>query len=532
MTEAFDVVVIGAGFAGLYQLHRLRGLGFKVRVLEAGAELGGVWYWNCYPGARVDTHVPMYEYAMEDLWRDWTWSERFPAWDELRRYFQYVDAKLDLSRDIRFATRVTAARFDEAARRWEIETDTGEPVRARFVVACTGFAAKPYVPPLPGLDRFDGRWLHTASWPQHGLDIAGLRVGVVGTGASGVQVIQEAGPIAERLTVFQRTPMLALPMQQRKLTPEQQARDKAGYPAKYAARRLSWGGYEWPKEERLALQSTAEEREAVFEALWAEGGFAFWARNFADVGMSEEANRMAYEFWRKKTLARIADPARAAILAPAEPPHPIGVKRPSLEQGYYEVFNRPNVDLVDLNTAPLEEVTPRGVRTAAGEIALDLLVLATGFDAVTGGLTQIDFQGVHGVSLEDYWAGGVRNHLGVASAGFPNLLMMYGPLSPSGFCNGPSCAELQGEWIVQCLAWLRERGLTRIEATPGAEAAWVEHAAQRAAGTFFPRANSWYMGANIPGKPRQLLNYAGGAPLYLQKCAECAEAGYAGFALS
>ena len=514
MTDDLDVIVVGAGFAGLYQLHRLRRLGFKVKVLEAGVELGGIWYWNCYPGARVDTHVPMYEYAMEDLWRDWTWTERFPGWAELRAYFRYVDSKLDLSRDVKFNTRVTGARFDEAARRWEVATDGGETVRARFVVLCTGFAAKPYLPDFEGLDRFEGRWLHTASWPQAGdIGLAGQRIGVIGTGASGVQVIQEAGTVAARLTVFQRTPMLALPMQQRQLSAEQQARDKATYPAKYAARRLNWGGYEWAKEEREALALTPAEREAVWDSLWAEGGFAFWARNLADIGMSEEANRLAYDFWRRKTLARISDPAKAAILAPAEPPHPVGVKRPSLEQTYYEVLSRANVDLIDVNATPILEITPRGARTSAGEIELDLLVLATGFDAVTGGLTQIDIEGTHGVSLRDYWAQGVRNHLGVASHGFPNMLMMYGPLSPSGFCNGPSCAELQGEWLVQCLVWLRDHGVTRIEATTEAEDAWVEHTAQRAAGTFFPRANSWYMGANIPGKPRQLLNYAGGAAL-------------------
>jgi cation diffusion facilitator CzcD-associated flavoprotein CzcO len=530
--EDLDVAVIGAGFAGLYQLHRLRQLGFSVKVLEAGAELGGVWYWNAYPGARVDSHVPMYEYAMEDLWRDWSWTERFPGRDELRAYFRYVDGRLDLSRDVRFGARVVRATYDEAERRWTLEAQDGRAWRARFVVLCTGFAATSYVPEILGLEDFKGQWLHSAAWPQDGLDLAGKRIGVVGTGASGVQIVQEAAPVAQRLTVFQRTPMLALPMQQRALSVAEQDEAKARYPDFYRARRLNWGGYEWPKQERLALASTPEEREALFEELWARGGFAFWAANFADVGLDLRANRLAYDFWRDKTRARINDPKLADILAPMEPPHPIGVKRPSLEQTYYEAFNRPNVELVDVSKTPIERVTETGVRTAAGEHPLDLLVLATGFDAVTGGITRIDIRGTGEESLAERWAGGVRTHLGVASAGFPNLLMVYGPQSPAGFCNGPTCAELQGEWMVNLLTWLREKGVTRIEATREAEEDWNAQIEARVKGTLFPLANSWYMGANIPGKPRQMLNYPGGAPLYLMKCEQCAAQGYAGFDLA
>jgi cyclohexanone monooxygenase len=530
-SEDFDVLVVGAGFAGLYQLHRLRQLGFSVRALEAAPELGGVWYWNAYPGARVDSHVPLYEYAMEDLWRGWSWTERFPAREELRRYFRYVDETLGLSRDVTFGARVVGARFDGTARRWSLQTEDSRSFGARFVVLCTGFASRPYKPEMPGLETFEGQWLHTAEWPQDGLDLAGRRVGVIGTGASGVQIVQEAGPVAEHLTVFQRTPMLALPMQQRRLSAEEQASAKAAYPEHYRMRRLNWGGYEWPKEERLALESTPDQRRAVFEALWAKGGFAFWAANFADVGLDLRANRLAYDFWREKTRARIKDRALAEVLAPSEPPHPIGVKRPSLEQGYYEVFNQPNVTLVDLQTNPIERVTAGGVLTRGGEHPLDLLVLATGFDAVTGGITQIDIRGTGAESLAERWAQGVRTHLGVASTGFPNLLIMYGPQSPAGFCNGPTCAELQGEWIVRLLGDLRERGVTFIEATREAEEDWNDQIEARVKTTLFPLADSWYMGANIPGKPRQMLNYPGGAPLYLHKCEQCAAAGYAGFVL-
>lgn len=529
--EEVDVLVVGAGFTGLYQLHRLRQLGFSVRLFEAGADLGGIWYWNCYPGARVDTHVPMYEFSSEDLWRDWTWTERFPAWDELRRYFHYVDEKLDLSRDIRFNTRVEGAEFDEDSRRWVVRTQDGVLVSPRFLVLCTGFAAKPYIPDLKGLDRFEGVKHHTAWWPQDGLDMTDKRVGVIGTGASGVQVVQEAGAVAAELTVFQRTPILALAMQQRSLDMEMQREMKRDYPARFARRAESFGGFDFHASGKAALEVSPEERRAVYEASWAAGGFSFWASTFYDVMMNLEANRTAYDFWRGKVQARIRDPKLAEQLAPKEPPHPFGVKRPSLEQTYYDVFNQDNVRLVNLKATPILEITPSGVRTAEGECELDILVLATGFDAVTGGLTQIDIRGVEGLTLKEKWAKGARTHLGMASAGFPNLLFLYGPQSPSGFCNGPTCAELQGDWVVEFLGRMRDAGVSRFEATTAAEQTWKDHVEAVGAMTLFPLADSWYMGANIPGKPRELLNYPGGLPLYLQMCRACADEGYTGFVL-
>ncbi len=529
--DEFDVVVVGAGFSGLYQLHRLRQLGFSVRLLEAGADLGGIWYWNCYPGARVDTHVPMYEFSSEDLWRDWTWTERFPAWDELRRYFHYVDSKLDLSRDIRFNTRVEAAEFDEDRRQWIVNTQGGGALRAQFLVLCTGFAAKPYIPEIKGLDQFKGVKHHTAWWPQDGLDMTGKRVGVIGTGASGVQVVQEAGRVAAELTVFQRTPILALAMQQRSLDEATQVEMKRDYPARFARRRESFGGFDFHASGKSALEVSAEERRTVYEASWAAGGFSFWSSTFYDVMMNLEANRTAYDFWREKVQARIRDPKLAEKLAPKEPPHPFGVKRPSLEQTYYDVFNQENVQLVDLKETPILEVTQNGVRTAEREYQLDLLVLATGFDAVTGGLTQIDIRGVNRLTLKETWAQGARTHLGMATAGFPNLLFLYGPQSPSGFCNGPTCAELQGDWVVDCLKYMRDTGVSRFEATAPAQQTWKDHVEAVGAMTLFPLADSWYMGANIPGKPRQLLNYPGGVPLYLQMCRASAAKEYEGFTL-
>ncbi|MBJ7410598.1 MAG: NAD(P)/FAD-dependent oxidoreductase [Phenylobacterium sp.] len=529
--EAFDILVVGAGFTGLYQLHRLRQLGFSVRLLEAGADLGGIWYWNCYPGARVDTHVPMYEFSSEDLWRDWTWTERFPAWDELRRYFRYVDQKLDLSRDIRFNTRVEAAEFNEGRQQWTVRTQDGGAVRAQFLVLCTGFAAKPYVPELKGLEQFKGAKHHTAWWPQNGLDLTAKRVGVIGTGASGVQVVQEAAAVAAELTVFQRTPILALAMQQCALDEATQVEMKRDYPARFVRRRESFGGFDFHASGKSALEVSPEERQAIYEASWAAGGFSFWASTFYDVMMNLEANRTAYDFWRAKVQARIRDPKLAEQLAPREPPHPFGVKRPSLEQTYYDVFNQDNVRLVNLKATPILEITPGGVRTADGEYDLDILVLATGFDAVTGGLTQIDIRGVDGVTLKDKWAQGARTHLGMASAGFPNLLFLYGPQSPSGFCNGPTCAELQGDWVLEFLKHMRDAGVSRFEATPAAEQTWKDHVEAVGAMTLFPLADSWYMGANIPGKPRELLNYPGGVPMYLQMCQASAANGYEGFLL-
>ena len=529
--EVLDALIVGAGFNGLYQLHRLRQLGFSATIFEAAADLGGVWYWNCYPGARVDSHVPNYEFSLEALWRDWNWTERFPGREELRRYFKHVDDKLNLSPDIRFNSYVAAADFDAERNQWRIRTADGHEVWARFFIPCTGFAAKAYVPDFNGLERFSGPCHHTAHWPQQGLDLTGKRVGVIGTGASAVQIIQEAGRVAAQLTVFQRTPMLALPMQQRRLDERSQATGKRHYPDDFRRRAQSQSSYfDIVVDPRSALEVSPEERTAVFEAAWHKGGFHFWAGTFRDITTSEAANLTAYEFWRDKTRARIRDPRLAEQLAPMRPPHPFGTKRPSLEQWYYETFNQANVTLVDVRETPIEEITTAGVRTSAGMHALDILVLATGFDAGTGGLTQIAIRGLSGRTLSDTWSDGVDTHLGIAVPDFPNMLMLYGPQSPTAFCNGPTCAEVQGEWVVDCLRYLRDHGLQRIEATGAAAEAWTRHIEALAQGTLLTRADSWYMGANIPGKHRQLLNYPG-VQDYMARCRQCAGDGYAGFEL-
>ncbi|WP_293389019.1 NAD(P)/FAD-dependent oxidoreductase [Nevskia sp.] len=527
----YDVVVVGAGFAGLYQLYRLRALGFRVRLYEAGSELGGIWYWNCYPGARVDTHVPMYEYGLEEIWSEWNWSERFPGWEELRRYFEFVDRKLDLRRDIQFDTRVSGARFDAACNQWQIRIEPGQSVRAKFLVLCVGFGSKIFIPDLKGLGRFEGPCHHTARWPQDGLDFRGKRVAVIGTGASGVQVAQVASREAAQLTVFQCTPCLALPMGQQTLTPALQSEWKKNYRERYANRRNTFGGFDFNLLDGSAMAVSEAERNTKYQALWDEGGFHFWIGTYMEVLTNEAVNRTAYDFWRDKTRQRIHDPAIADLLAPMDPPYPFGTKRPSLEQGFFEIFNQDHVRLVDLNADPIEEITPRGIRTRHQDLDFDVIVLATGFDAVSGGLTDIDIRGTHGQTLKQKWAEGTRTYLGLASAGFPNLLYLYGPHSPSGFCNGPSCAELQGDWVVRCLADLRERGIDRFETTEAAEAIWGQVVNGLADTTLFPRTNSWYMGANVPGKTREMLNYPGGLALYLQQCEAVADRGYEGFVL-
>lgn len=529
--ETLDALILGAGFSGVYQLYRLREAGFNVRLFEAGSDLGGIWHWNCYPGARVDSHVPNYEYSMEELWRDWNWTERFPGWDELRRYFRYVDEKLDLSRDIRFDSKVTEATFDMERNLWHIECADGHSTTARFFVTCTGFAAKVYIPDFPGLTDFDGPCHHTAHWPQEGLDLSGQRVGVIGTGASGVQVIQEAGKVASDLVVFQRTPNLCLPMQQRKLDEASQQQMKERYPEIFRQRDESNGGlYDIITDERSTLEVTDEERQEVFEHAWQQGGFHFWFP-FNDTLSDLDANNLAYAFWRDKTRPRLKDPILAEKLAPMKPPHPFGTKRPSLEQWYYEVFNQDNVTLVDVNEEPIERITTTGVQTSRELYEMDILVLATGFDAGTGGLTQCSIRGTKDRTLEETWRDGVKTHLGVSVPEFPNMFMLYGPQSPTAFWNGPTSAEVQGDWIVDCLAYLRDHQKSRIEATREAAEDWNAHMDEVAADSLLPLAKSWYMGANIPGKHKQLLFHLGVGE-YMAHCRDCAANGYSGFQLS
>lgn len=525
-----DALIVGAGFSGVYLLHRLREAGFDARLIDAAAVPGGIWYWNRYPGARVDSQVPIYELSLPEVWRDWTWSERFPGWRELRSYFRHICDRLQLWPHMTMGTRVTSATWDEERRLWRIATDTGEVITTRFFLPCLGFAAKAYMPEIPGLETFPGQWHHTAHWPQEGAELAGRKVAIIGTGASGVQVAQEAAREAAQLTLLQRTPILALPMQQQPLTAAQQEEEKAGYSRIFAARRCTSGGFDSQSREESALEVDEAERLRTYEELWQVGGLRFWYANFADLLTDRRANRFAYDFWRDKVRARIADPALHETLAPTEPPHPFGTKRPSLEQNYYEIFSQDNVAVVDLKRAPIERIAAEGIVTSEGVVECDLIVFATGFDAGRGGLMQIDIRGRDGRSLAEAWREGVSAYLGYGVHGFPNLAYLYGPLSPSGFANGPTSAEVQGDWVAEFLIWLREHGISRFEPELAASAEWTAHAAELGAMTLFPEARSWYMGDNIPGKPRQLLNYPSLIG-YASICDAVAAEGYRGFHL-
>lgn len=527
--QSFEVIVVGAGFNGLYQLKTLRDAGWSVRLVEAGSGLGGVWHHNRYPGARVDCHVPNYEYSMPEIWQDWNWSERFPGREELVAYFDHVDSVWDVSPDIDLNTRITKAHFNDDERRWHLGTDDGRAYDCQWLIMCTGFGSAPYVPDLAGLDTFAGVSHHTARWPLEGMSLEGKRVGIVGTGASGVQVAQVAATEAAHLTIFQRNPVYALPMEQRELTVEEQAEAKLDYVETFRRRNAPPGSFhDMNRDNRSALTVSDEERTEVFEDRWAKGGFHFWVGAFKDTLSNLDSNRLSYDFWRDKTRARIQDESLHETLAPTDPPYPFGTKRPSLEQNFYDIFDQDNVSVVDLKQDPLVQITETGVSTASGHVELDVLVLATGFDANTGGYTGMDFRGAGGRLIGEAWADGVDTHTGIAAPGFPNMLMLYGPQSAASFCNGPVCAELQGEWIVELLDHLRASGLTRFDTDLGHAERWSEVLANWAEMTLFGLANSWYMGANIPGKRRQLLNMPN-SDGYLQALRDCADAGYEGF---
>ncbi|KAG5637482.1 hypothetical protein H0H81_004405 [Sphagnurus paluster] len=530
-----DVLIVGAGFSGAYQLHKLRKAGFSAKIFEAGSRLGGTWYWNCYPGARVDSEYLVYQLSTEEVWKDWTWSERFPGRDELMAYFEHVDKKLDLSRDICFDTRVMGATFDVSTERWIVSTQDGRTTHPHFLILCTGFASKPLFPDYPGLSSFQGVTHHTARWPQQGVELAGKRIGVIGTGASGVQVVQETAPIVAHLTVFQRTPNFAIPLEQRKLTDMEQVKLKEElYPIIFRRRLQTRSGLHYfdPVAERSLLQMEPDERRLLLEDLWEHRAIAVSA--FADVSSDQAANDLAYNFWRDTVRKRLVDPKLHERLAPQVAPHPFGMKRLALEQQYYEAFNQPNVTLVDAKETPILEITPRGVKTKDGvEHALDVLVLATGFDSLTGSISQIDVRGTGDTPIGEKWHGqGLGTYLGLTSAGYPNMFFVYGPGAAAGLGNGPSCIEFQCDWIVDCLTYMRARGYTRIEATPDAEASWGAHIEEVAAAGLWHRAKSWYIGANVPGKRVAPLLFTGGLVQYIQLCRESAEAGYAGFVLS
>ncbi len=529
-TAAFDAVIVGAGLAGLYMLHRLRGLGFSARVYEAGDDVGGTWYWNRYPGARCDIESMDYSYSFSDeLQQEWEWSERYAAQPEILRYINHVADRFDLRRDIQFSTRITTAAYDDATSRWEIATDGGERIAARFYIMAVGCLSVPQVPKFAGLETFAGRWYHTGRWPHEGVDFSGQRVGIIGTGSSGIQSIPVIARQAAHLTVFQRTPNFTVPAQNLPLDPGEERRVKAEYAEFRRKARESFAGFVVPRNEQSALEATEEERERAYQARWERGGFGFTSA-FNDLSVNRESNDTAAAFVRAKIRSIVRDPATAALLSSQD--YPLGTKRLPLDTDYYETFNRANVTLIDVRRDPIETITPTGLKTRDAEYDLDSIVFATGFDAMTGPLLNIDIRGQGGASLRAKWAGGPRTYLGIATAGFPNLFHITGPGSPSVLSNMIVSIEQHVDWIADCLAFLRDHGCTAIEATVEAEDAWVEHVNMVADMTLYPLANSWYVGANIPGKPRVFMPYIGGVGNYRKKCDEVAADGYAGFSLA
>jgi cyclohexanone monooxygenase len=525
----FDAVIVGAGLAGLYMLHRLRGLGLATRVYEAGDDVGGTWYWNRYPGARCDIESMDYSYSFsEALQQEWRWSERYAGQAEILRYINHVADRFDLRRDIQFETRVTAAHFDEATTRWIIRTDGGERVAARFCIMATGCLSTTQVPDFAGLDTFAGRWYHTGHWPHAGVDFTGQRVGVIGTGASGIQSIPIIAQQAAHLFVFQRTPNFTIPAWNAPLNPDDERSLKANYAERRRKNRESRAGFVVPVNDTPALAATPEERQRAYESRWARGGFGFTSA-FADIGTNREANETAAAFVRDKIRAIVHDPAVAEALSPKD--HPIGTKRLPLDTDYYETYNRANVTLVNVRTDPIETITPTGLRTRDAAYALDSIVFATGFDAMTGTLLAIDIRGRGGCTLKGKWAEGPRTYLGIATAGFPNLFLITGPGSPSVLSNMLVSIEQHVDWVTDCLAYLRAHAFTGIEATASAEEAWVAHVNAVGETTLYPLANSWYVGANIPGKPRVFMPYVGGVGTYRQQCDAVAANGYEGFTL-
>jgi cation diffusion facilitator CzcD-associated flavoprotein CzcO len=529
-TGSVDVIVVGAGVAGLYMIHKLRSVNLTTRCFEAGTDVGGTWYWNRYPGARCDVESVDYSYSFDpDLEQEWDWNERYATQPEILRYLGHVADRYDLRRSITFSTRVTSAEFDEQAGRWLVRTDSGEAWSARFCVFATGSLSAATVPDIPGLGEFTGRWFHTGLWPHEEVDFAGRRVGVIGTGSSGIQSTPVIARQAAHLYVFQRTPNFSIPANNRPHTPE----SRAAYKATYAERRRksleSGGGSPLEPYPKNTLEVTSALRRSVYEKRWEFGGVQF-SKTFPDQLKDKAANDEAAAFFTEKTRAMIDDPAIADLLIPTD--HPIGTKRICTDTDYYPTFNRENVTLVDIRSAPIERITPAGLRTAAAEYQLDDLVFATGFDAMTGALAKIDIRGRDGLALRDAWSAGPRTYLGLTVAGFPNMFIITGPGSPSVLANMILAAEHHVEWIADAIIHVDASGRTAIEAGKQAQDRWVEYCNELAGQTLFPSANSWYLGANIPGKPRVFMPFIGGFGVYRRICAEVTADGYRGFVLA
>ncbi len=526
-----DAVVIGAGFSGLYMLHRLVSLGLKVQGFEAGSGVGGTWFWNRYPGARCDVESLEYSYSFSpELEQEWRWSKRYSEQTEILSYINHVADRYDLRPLIRFDTRIVSQVYDETRQMWDLVTAQGQSIAARFCIMATGNLSTPRVPDFAGIELFEGKWYHSALWPAEGVDFSDQRVALIGTGATGVQMTPKIAQQAKHLTVFQRTANFSVPARNAVLDDEADRTHKASYPARrQQAARTSFGISGVPAPTRSALDLSPDERARSYEAIWAQGGSVYFLSTFTDLLTSKAANDTAVEFVNRKIRSIVRDPKTADLLSPLD--HPIGTKRLCVDTEYYETFNRGNVSLVDVRAAPIEEITATGIRTADAHYEVDAIAFATGFDAMTGALREIDIRGKGGLTLAEKWVHGPTTYLGLMVAGFPNLFVVTGPGSPSVKGNMVHSIEQHVDWIAGCIAHLRSNHVAAIQPQAAAERDWVAHVNEVADGTLYPLADSWYSGSNIPGKPRVFMPYVGGIAAYSAICRDVVASGYRGFAL-
>lgn len=531
ITQELDAVIVGAGVAGLYQLHQLRAQGLTVKAFDAAADVGGTWYWNRYPGAKFDSEAYIYQYLFdEDLYKNWSWSERFPGQAEIEQWMHYVADTLDLRRDINFSTTILSAHFNEDRNRWTIRTDRGDTIDAQFFVTCGGMLSAPMSKVFPGQDSFRGSIFHTARWPHDDIDLTDKRVGVVGIGATGIQVIQTIAERVGHLTVFARTPQYVLPMKNPHFGPGEVAAYKNRFEELRRTLPHTFTGFEYDFEHEWATL-TPERRQEILEDIYDNGSLKLWLAGFAEMFFDEAVSEQVSEFVRAKMRERLQDPRLCEVLIPTD--YGFGTHRVPLETNYLEVYHRENVELVSVRDNPIARITPDGIELGDGSMhELDVIILATGFDAGTGALTRIDIRGREGRSLREDWGREIRTTMGLMVEGYPNMLTTAVPLAPSAaLCNMATCLQQQTEWINDAIAHLRHEGKTLIEATKEGEDAWVLHHDETASANLISKTTSWYTGSNVPGKPRRVLSYTGGVGAYRQKCAEAAGAGYKGFAI-
>ncbi|KAL6246024.1 hypothetical protein RBB50_007177 [Rhinocladiella similis] len=511
-----DALVVGGGFGGVFCFYELRKAGFNTVIYEAGNDLGGTWRWNCYPGAMVDSEIPEYQLSIPETYKDWTWPSNYPTYEDLRAYFDHCDKVLDIKSHTAFDSVVVDAQFQTGEGRWHVKTADGRTAKAKYLVVAAGFAAKRYIPDeFIGIDKFQGICHHSSFWPDLNIDVSNKKCCVIGTGASGVQIVQKWGPNVGHLKVFQRTPNLAVPMRKKALTAEEQNEQKPMYPELFSLREKCFGGFLYTFSEKSTFEDTPAEREAFYRKLWTDGGFRFWLGNYKDYLFDPKANREAYNFWAKNVRYRVGDPRTRDLVAPLDPPHPFGVKRPCLELNYYEQFNRENVELVDIKNNPISQFTEKGIKLKDGtEHEFDVICIATGFDIVTGGMTAMGLRNINGDLLQDEWKKAAYTYLGTTISGYPNMFHLYGPQGPTLLSNGPTTVEVQGRWTVDAIKQVERQGLKYINPKGDAQAEYKKKINALSDISLFPTTKSTYMGGSKPDKAFEQTNWAGGIPAY------------------